>query len=569
MRHALAVNGAFLLAAFVAQSEGWPASLRMLAAAGLVLGLPGVAWLPSFRVLMTPARAALAGVGISVASAIAGCAVCAALPGPPSARAFLVWTFLAINAGVVLSRRAVDFELGARWGVLAAVFTLGFLATATVGLRLVPPLEDHDMEVRGTAYGLLTEGRPYFTSNREVYLPMSHPLGFNVVVAGSLLVTGEIDAVRPSYDSAKRAELAVKAGQAFPWEQQWKEDYEAFLARPALIGTRAPSAFLAGLVLALLVDLVRRTSGSLLAGLAAAGIYATVPETIVRDAYAGYFVETVFAMLVAAMIFVEVSPAPGVNRVVESVQLLRAGDLRAAGALARDWLRPPYDVPAPVWLVGAGALMAVLDHKTVLLVLAIAGWYGGRALIARSRPDPRVVALVLGFCAATLAWWTYGLWVDASVFVADHLRRHIAHRILLNDVRFVRDTVNHYAPSIPELWREFAAHTGYGIPLVGLCASVAALVRRIDERRVILALWVMSTAIAFTLVDWRQTKHLMNGLLPMVALAVIVAARPGRLRWFAVGALAAGTAVNLAADLRLFADFASFTVSGASDVDGW
>src|SRR5262245_11221380 len=199
LRHALAVNGAFLLAAYVAQADGWPAPLRMLAAAGLVLGLPGVAWLPSFRVLMTPARAALAGVGISVASAVVGCAVCALLPGPPSAPAFLVWTFLAINAGVVLSRRAVDFELGARGGVLAAVFTLGFLATATAGLRLVPPLEDHDMEVRGVAYGLLAEGKPYFTSNREIYLPMSHPIAFNVVVAESLLVTGEIDAVRPSY----------------------------------------------------------------------------------------------------------------------------------------------------------------------------------------------------------------------------------------------------------------------------------------------------------------------------------------------------------------------------------
>src|SRR5262245_5762241 len=117
MRHALAVNGAFLLAAYVAQSEGWPAPLRMLAAAGLVLGLPGVAWLPVFQVLMTPARAALVGVGISVASAVAGCAVCALLPGPPSSHAFLIWTFLAINAGVVLSRRGVDFELGPRWGV--------------------------------------------------------------------------------------------------------------------------------------------------------------------------------------------------------------------------------------------------------------------------------------------------------------------------------------------------------------------------------------------------------------------------------------------------------------------
>lgn len=569
MRHALAVNGAFLLAAWVAQSGSWPAPLRMLAAAGLVLGLPGVAWLPAFHVLMTPARAALVGVGISVASALAGCVVCAVLPGPPSARAFLVWTFLAINAGVVLSRRGVDFEMGARWGVLAAVFTLGFLATATAGLRLVPPLEDHDMETRGVAYGLLTEGRPYFTSNREVYLPMSHPVGFNVVVAESLLVTGEIEAARPSYESAKRAEAAVRAGQPFAWDRQWREDYEEFLAAPALIGTRAPSAFLAGLVLALLVDLVRRVSGSLIAGLAAAGIYATVPETIVRSAYAGYFVETVFAMLVAVMLFAEASPTWSTEEVVKGVQLLRAGDLRGMSALARDWLRPPYALPTPVWLAGAGALMAILDHKTVVLVLAVAAWYGVSSLVRRERPDPRAVSLVLGFGAATLVWWAYGLWVDASVFVADHLRKHIAHRVLLNDIRFVRDAAHHYAPSIPELWREFGAHTGWAVPILGLLGSGMALVRRLDERRVLLALWVASTAIAFTVVDWRQTKHLMNGLLPMVAIAVVLAARPGRVRWLAVGALLAGAVINLGADLRLFGDFSSLTVSGASDVDGW
>jgi hypothetical protein len=61
----------------------------------------------------------------------------------------------------------------------------------------------------------------------------------------------------------------------------------------------------------------------------------------------------------------------------------------------------------------------------------------------------------------------------------------------------------------------------------------------------------------------------MNGLLPMVAIAVVLAARPGRVRWLAVGALLAGAVINLGADLRLFGDFSSLTVSGASDVDGW
>jgi len=155
------------------------------------------------------------------------------------------------------------------------------------------------------------------------------------------------------------------------------------------------------------------------------------------------------------------------------------------------------------------------------------------------------------------------------VFVADHLRRHIAHRILLNDLRMVRDTVSHYAPSIPEVWREFLAHTGYAVPVIGFGAAVGALVRRRDTRAVLLSLWALSSAIAWTIVDWRQTKHLMLGLLPFVALSVVFAARPSRYRWVAIGALVAGTTLNLMIDARLFADFHSLTVSGASDVDGW
>lgn len=420
MRHALAVNGAFLLAAWVAQSSLW-GPMRMLAAAGLVLGLPGIAWLPAFRVLMTPARAALVGVGISCASALAGGLACAAFGGSSSAWPFLIWTAIAINAGVVLSRRAVDFELGARWGVLAGVFVLGFLATSTVALRVVPPFARAG-------------------------------LNLSVFVTQSSLVTGELDPLH--------------------------------VREIALIGTRAPSAFLAGLVLALLVDLVRRASGSLVAGLAAAAIYATVPETIVRHTFAYTFIETVFVMLVAVMLFAEA------------------------------------DLPrAPAWLAGAGVLMAVLDRRTVVLLVGVAVWYGGLALLRRTRPDARAVGLVVGFAAGALLSWAYGAWTGAPV----------------------GPWLGFEAPSL-SLWRRFLAGTGYVIPVIGLLAAVAALVWRRDERDLLLALWALSAAEAGTL---------MTGLLPLVALAVVVAARPGRFRWVAAVALAGGTALNLAADLRL------------------
>lgn len=537
MRRALAFNALLVAAAWVAALPGAPAVLRLVAAGVVILVLPGSAWLGAFDAVLTPAKLALAVASVSLVSALAGCAA-SALTGPPvGALPVLAVTALTVNAGLLVGRRTPRFEPGVPWGALTAVFAAGWLATGAAALALVPPLEDHDMEVRGTAYGLLASGRPYFTSNREVYLPMSHPVGFNVLVADALAVTDEIDAVRPSYDSARRAEAAARAGTPFGWEAAWRADYEAFLANPALAGTRAPSALLAGAVLALLFDLGRRVAGRLGYGVAIAGYYATVPETIVRSAYAGYFVETVFAMLVAVTLFTEEDPGPG--------------------------------LPA---LAAAGALLAVLDHKTAVLVLGICGWTAVAAVLRGDPPLRRAGALVSGFAAGTLVWWAYGFWVDARVFVADHLRKHIAHRILLNDVRLVPDPVHHYAPSIPELWAEFTAHTGYVLVPLALAAAVAALVRRSDRRVEALAVWFLSGAVAYSLVDWRQTKHLMNGLAPMVVLAVALGARSlsrPLLRRAVLALLIAGAAIDLAADGRLLADFRSLRISGASDVDGW
>jgi hypothetical protein len=529
------LNAALALAAAAAATPWLPGELRMLGAAAVVLAIPGIAWLGAFRGgPLTPARLALAVVGVSCAFSTAGLAVGALFAPPPHALPFLVWTFVATNLGLAFAGPPPALDPRSRWGLLSGVAAAGFLVTALAALHLVPPLEDHDMEVRGTAFGLASDLMPYFTSNREVFLPMSHPMLFNVLVAQSLVVTHEIEAVRPSYDSAKRAEAAAAAGEPFPWDTAWRADYEAFLARPALAGTRAPSAFFAALLLALLADAIFRVTGSAGAASAGAFLYASAPETIVRSAYAGYYSETVFAMLVAALLVTE-------------------EDLPAA--------RP--------WIAAAGAFMALIDHKTVVMVLAIGAWACAWGLIRRERPDRRAVALIAGFAAGTAAWWAYGFWVSPRAFIDDHLRKHLVHRFLLNDVRFAADHVNRYAPSIPELWREFTAHTGWLLVPVALGAAGWAMLRRANATLTVLALWFLAGALAYSLTDWRQTKHLMNGLAPMAILAVAWAWPASGWRRVLPALLLVAILVNVRTDLRLIRDFHSLHVSGASDVDGW
>ena len=121
-------------------------------------------------------------------------------------------------------------------------------------------------------------------------------------------------------------------------------------------------------------------------------------------------------------------------------------------------------------------------------------------------------------------------------------------------------------------WRDFSANTGWLFLPVALAASVLALRRKDDDRFPVLGVWALVHMVAFTLTNWRQTKHLMNGLAPLVALAVVAvwpAARGGALRRIGAAALALALSWNVATDVRLVRDFRSLTIRGASDVDGW
>jgi len=98
---------------------------------------------------------------------------------------------------------------------------------------------------------------------------------------------------------------------------------------------------------------------------------------------------------------------------------------------------------------------------------------------------------------------------------------------------------------------------------------VIALWRRRNATAIVLALWFVSVAVAFSLTDWRQTKHLMNGLAPMAVLAVAWAWPPTGKSRIVAALLAVALAACLVLDGRLLADFHTLKVSGASDIDGW
>jgi hypothetical protein len=195
----------------------------MLGAALLVLVLPGAAWLGLLRRrALDPARLALAVVGLSSVASVLGLVVLAAAGRAPSRAVLMIWTAAVVNAGILVAGPPARLEPGRRWGLLGAIALAGFLGAACAGLWLVPPLEDHDMEVRGTAWGLATTLEPYFQTNRTVWRAFAHPILFHVHVAESLVATGEIEATRPSYDSARRSQAEEARGVTSDHMDEWR-----------------------------------------------------------------------------------------------------------------------------------------------------------------------------------------------------------------------------------------------------------------------------------------------------------------------------------------------------------
>jgi hypothetical protein len=128
-----------------------------------------------------------------------------------------------------------------------------------------------------------------------------------------------------------------------------------------------------------------------------------------------------------------------------------------------------------------------------------------------------------------------------------------------------------------QLWLEFNAHCGYLFVPLAVLALAYWFLRREDgpayatSLAALLVAWFLTGSVLYTLTDWRQTKHLMNQLTPMVVAAVALLAPrvPRWLRATAAVCLVVVLAFNLLTDLRLVRNFGTLRISGASDIDGW
>jgi hypothetical protein len=512
---------------------GLPAIVQTFIVNAMLFVLPGAGW--SWLGGSTSRRlgARLAKILLLSTTALllllAGCRVAGVVPTQT-----IAWTvtWLITNAGFAARSRAAQRSTSRRaltrkeLALGCALFFGGYGLYFCGATRVVPPMVDHDLEVQGTGYGLLTRFEPLLLTDRGTLYYVAHPPLLHFYTGASFLYWGRLHELRFFDEASQRArEGGGEARERFG--AGLSKIYERYDDRPHLVETRTPSLFLASATVALLGLWIGRVSHRLWMGLLVAAAYATSPEVFVRSSYGGYF---------------------AIGGLATLLMLLGAEQWRRA--------RGPRAV-VPILAVGAWAALA--DHKLVLIPAAIVVY----VLVASRRPAAVLHPIAWGFAAGTLAFWGFGLFVAPVEFVRDHVFAHGLDRIThTNPLGY-----GGY-PGPLGLWREFIVHTGY----VLLPAALVLLVRDVfvspgghgvaaRPLRGMWLTWVAVSAAAFSLVDWRMTKHLMPLL---IGLPLMLAPSRRSARWrVAVPALVAAVVVvwNLTAVASIARDFGGFPVT--------
>ena len=527
-------NAPFVLALFIG---AWlPGVLRVLLVTWILFVAPGLAFTDrrghdAFTIV---ASAIVRSTVVVMVSWI----VVALLPGPVHRELFLITIALVVNFGLVRgSRRGWFPELSLRSPFAKALGIAAFLffVQSYVGAAYrIPALEDQDMEVQGTAYGLVHSLRPTMVTNRGTTNFFAHPPLLHAWIGLSMLVTDELDDLRFYHEAA----MAARGESREQLDARFRETFARFEQAPHLLGTRTPTVIMGVMTMILFALLIRELTGSAVAAVGGAVLYATLPEVYVRSAYGGYMtVTSLWGLLVI--------------RSYLSASGLLEGGTRSANLRA---------------VLGGSALGAVANSKSVMIAVAtvlhgcltaLADAFGNANVVFwRNRKLVASAAVALGFWMGWLLFAAWGVGISRADFVEDHMRVHFLDRFQFNTVWLQKPTgsLDKY-PSIGALWAQYAKHIGWPIAGVGMLALARAM-RRFKGADGVLLMWFAVGGIMFSITDWRQTKHLALILPPLLTLiAMLWSGVHGRARFVLTVVLTTGLVLNVWRVAMLMIDF--------------
>ena len=459
--------------------------------------LPGICWVSFFNKKteeIVPYIFLV--ICISLAIMLSGCLFFYITKMTFSSVTMLIFLVLISNVGLFFSKPLLEVPRVPLNKIrLVGLFLLSIILYIVLygsALRIVPPLEDHDSETQGTAYGLMHKLKPYMVTNRRAVYFFAHPLLLHFYIGNSFLLLDELDEVSYYYDSALEGEKDVdKTNESEQLDKIWKGDFQKFVANPHLLATRMPNLFFSVLIFYFLFLFLYSSTNSYLLSLSGPILYFTFPEVFVRSCYGGYMaIENFFLLMITYLYFFKDRLEP--NGKYNNALFLLSG------------------------LFGGFASQKMLIVVIAMVILDFTCHDGTFFEKVRASLKNRIVQ---GVIFGTLFFWGYGFLVDSKVFIEDYLKQHMAYRFRLNDVRFTFSNKIWY-PSISDLWKEFCGNLGFPFLFVALPLTIYTLFR-IKRKESFFGLWFMAGAVLFSITDWRQTKHLMLIILPLIIAMIL------------------------------------------------
>lgn len=466
----------------------------------------------------------------------------------------LLYLIITTNIGLVIC----DFSKGIfLFKINKKVFVFIFLTFLTIysasyyaSVYWIAPLEDSDIELQGTSYGLMNSLKPYMLTDRGTIYYFAHPILVHFYSAYTILFSDSLEHMKYYYDAAlegqeiqeqplqvneeivfkrpngkrvSRTIIGLKEGQvsfnyAIPSEIEVSKntfvsiksssldsnltkrqklwplvaaEYEEFRRNPQLLPTRMANIFISAISGVVLFTILFDITLSVTLAFFGTVLYFTFPEILFFSTGEIYTAITNFALLVCAYFY---------------------NKEKAIGATKGTG----------VTLFLVGGFMALSNHKAVLFPLALFV----REILLNITNEPwrqrlksiAVNKIILGFISGSLMFWAYGLLIDPNTFINEHIKNHLVNRIFhINVLGY-----DNY-PTVIELWKTFANNSGYIFILLAT-VSVGFLLWHMRTRgrsQLIYPVWSLVGAIIFSIVDWRQTVHL-SLIMPALLISVFL-----------------------------------------------
>lgn len=501
----------------------------------IVFVIPGLSWTFTTRFKYNdPVILILSNFLFSSLLLILGLLLFCKLKLIPSTSNVLVYIAVTANTGIVFVKNN-EFKIQLKQlktiFCMAVVFFTAYLGSFWFGINKVDVSLDNDLELQGTAYSMATTLTPAMLTDRATTYYFAHPPLVHIFSTYVFILNNKLEETKYFYEYAIKAEQVFNGklevgdvvkyfdknnlefsgkiiniddnnvyfkdplsstlsyfykthGNAQPKQLDistvksikiWnliQEEYDRFMKNSLIFETRLIHFYLTALSFAIFFLIVKQISNSYRYSILGTMAYLSLPEMIVLLSYDLYASITNLLLTITAYLIVKYNYSE--NKIY---------------ALA---------------LYAAGFLLGISNHKAVIIALAAIFIY-----IFCGKPEIKYLSksLFFGFLSGTGLFWLYGFSIDKNQFLSDHVFYHIINRALhINQLGY-----GGY-PSLLLLWNQFVNTYGVYICIISLISLLLVILRKVksaNDASLMFIAWIICGIIVFSIVDWRQVRHLL------------------------------------------------------------